>query len=310
MKSFRFHPIRVPALRAAVVAALALAHAALAQPSSTNTITGSISVPGERDTYTFSLTNRGRFYFDALTNVNTLKWSLEGPAGLLVDNRGFNASDAGSASVLSLVAGFYRLTVDADTSAKPNYSFRFVNLASAALITPGTVVSNHLAPGNETDFFQFTANAGDRFLFDRLFMTPGQNVWWRLIDPYDNEVFSTPVNDVGTVTQRVSGTYTLLVEGYVGNIGPVTNSFNVVPQGNTPPTPFTGTPLAIGSIASGSLTNAQTNAYTFSLAADARLAFDTLTNSPNVQLTRCVRGHWLLDVDGAIEKVIVGATFP
>lgn len=263
--------------------ALTAGSTALAQPSSTNTITGSISVPGERDVFTFSLTNRARYYFDSLTNLSTLHWSLEGPAGQLINNRGFNVSDAGNAPVLSLVPGFYRLTVDADSTNTPSYAFRLVNLAAAALLTPDTVVSNTLAPGNETDFYQFTANAGDPFVFDRQFLTSGQNVWWRLLDPYGNEVFSSGFNDVGTVTQQVTGTYTLLIEGYVNNDAPATYSFIADRGVNSPLPPLTGTPLTLGQIVFGSLTNTSTNDFLFTLAGDARVTFDSLTNSPSMQ---------------------------
>ncbi len=61
--------------------ALLVPQAARAQTAATNIFTGTISVPGERDVFTFNLTNRPRFAFDALTNIATLNWSLEGPAG-------------------------------------------------------------------------------------------------------------------------------------------------------------------------------------------------------------------------------------
>ena len=48
---------------------------ALAQVSSTNVVTGTISVPGERDQFVFSISNRTSFYFDALSNVSQLNWS-------------------------------------------------------------------------------------------------------------------------------------------------------------------------------------------------------------------------------------------
>jgi len=266
----------------AIGVALTFVLSAVAQPSSTNTITGTISVPGERDVFTFSLTNRARYYFDALTNTGSLNWSLEGPAGEIVNDRRFNSSDAGSASVLSLAAGFYRLTVEADSTNTPNYAFRLVNLAAAALLTPDTVVSNTLAPGSETDLYQFAATAGDPFVFDRLFLTVGQSVWWRLLDPYGNQVFSTPFSDEGTVTQRVTGTYTLLVEGYPGNDAPATYSFIADRGINTPLPPLTGTAMTLGSVVSGNLNNVSTNAFIFTLAGDTRVVFDNLTNSPSV----------------------------
>ena len=256
-----------------------------AQVASTNIVQGNISIAGEGDVFTFTLASNGRYYFDALSNIANLKWSLEGPTGPLVTDRAFTSSDGFNSTtpVISLKPGFYRLTIESGNGTTNGYAFRLMDLASAALITPGTVVSNTLIPGNRTDLYQFTAAAGDQLFFDRTFLTSGLSVYWRLIDPYGNEVFEGPFNDVNTITQRVSGTYTLLIEGNLSQTGTGSYSFNVVPQGNTPPVPFTGTPLTIGQVYSGSLTNTSTNAYTFTLASDARLVFDTLTNTPGLQ---------------------------
>lgn len=283
-------------VRASLCALLVLP--AAAQTSTTNTITGSISVPGERDVYTFSLTNRARYYFDSLTNVSTLNWSLDGPTGSVVTRRSFTSSDGSSAGTVgvALNPGYYQLTVDCDNSNTNSYAFRFVELTAAALVTTGTVISNSLSPGKETDLYQFTSAAGDRLLFDRLTVDAGLSVWWRLLDPYGNEVFSTPFNDVSSITQRVAGTYTLLLEGAVANADPGFYSFNIVLQGNTPPAPFTGTPITIGSIVSGTLTNAATNFFTFSLATNKVLVFDNLTNSPGT--TAFVEGPPGLVVNG------------
>jgi hypothetical protein len=259
--------------------------AAVAQSSSTNVVRGSIDVPGERDVYTFSLANRARYYFDALTNVSSINWSLESAAGTLVDNRPFGSSDAGNASVLSLEPGFYRLTVDGSGITTNAYSFRFVDLATAGLISPGTLVTNQLNPGTRTDFYQFNSLAGDRLLFDRITTPPAGNIWWRLFDPYANEVFSGGFSDVNNITQRVDGVYTLVIEGYVGNTAVAPYSFSVVLQGNTPPAPFTGTPMSIGTLVSGTLTNVSTNDYVFTVAATTRVVMDTLTNSPSMNWT-------------------------
>ena len=140
-------------------------------------------MPGKLDVYTFSLASRARYYFDTLTNTPSVNWSLEGPAGVLVNNRQMASSDAGNYPVLLLEPGFYKLTVDGDGSVTNSYAFRFVDLAAASLIVPGTLVTNTLSPGAETDFYQFTSAAGDRLFFDRLTAPPSINLYWRLIDP-------------------------------------------------------------------------------------------------------------------------------
>src|SRR4051812_34910898 len=56
-------------------------------------VTGAISLPGERDAYTFTLDTASRFYFDSLTNNSQLNWVLTGPSGFSL-NRTFDGSDA------------------------------------------------------------------------------------------------------------------------------------------------------------------------------------------------------------------------
>src|SRR5579883_163600 len=139
-----------------------------AQVSPPSVTAGTISAPGERDIYTFSVTNTGaRFYFDSLSNLTSIAWSLTGPEGPVVSLRPFSASDAGLAPqpVLALVPGYYRLTVEGTGGATNGYALRLIDLSAASLLTPGTLVSNTLSPGTRTDLYQFSAAAGDQFQF-------------------------------------------------------------------------------------------------------------------------------------------------
>src|SRR5207249_1222437 len=108
-----------------------------------------IGVPGERDRYTFSLASAGRFYFDTLTNSNTISWTLTGPAGTLVNARLLGSSDSFDFSgnpAMPLGAGDYTLTVDGAGDVTGPYQFRFVDLASAVALTPATPVSGDFTP--------------------------------------------------------------------------------------------------------------------------------------------------------------------
>src|SRR6185312_14068492 len=101
-------------------------------------------------------------YFDSLTNDASLNWTLTGPRGVEVPSRSFTASDSASISnpVLNLIAGNYTLTVSASGDHTANYSFRLSNLASATPIVLGNPISGTLSSGTNTDFYQFTAQAG------------------------------------------------------------------------------------------------------------------------------------------------------
>ena len=261
-----------------------MAPTAEAQVGSTNIVRGELSVPGEIDRFSFNLSTRTRLYFDSLTNLGTVRWTLEGPTRVHVDIRPFNQSDAGDGSILQLEAGYYRLDVDGFNESTNGYAFRLMNLDSARLLTPDTVVSNTLPLGNETHLYRFTANAGDQFSFKRVFVSAPGNLWWRLIDPYNNELFSRGFSDNPPLTLRASGEYTLLIEGYASNQEPLRYSFLPDFLGNTPPPPLPGPAYTLNTIVNGELVNVSTNFYHFSLNEETRVLVDSLTNSPGLQL--------------------------
>lgn len=248
-----------------------------AQTTLTNVIRGEIAYPGERDTYTFSLAGPKRFYFDALTNLSALRWSLGGASGILVTNRSFTGTDGNNGNPLQLLpGGDYVLTVEASGGVTNGYAFRFVDLSEAALIAPGTVVTNGAFLPRSADFYQFTAAAGDQFTFTRLAATGSP--YWRLLGPYGNYFFQQNMANVGTTTLPDAGTYLLFVESDITTATTNLYSFTVNAVGNSPRV-FTGTPLAFGTTYSGDLVpNGVTNSFTFSVAQPRWMVFDSLTN--------------------------------
>jgi hypothetical protein len=256
------------------------------------TVNGDITVPGESDAYTFTLGGAGRFVFDAQTDNGALQWSLTGPGGsTIITNRNFQSSDSFDQAdiLLNLPAGPYTLTIDATADATGAYQFRLLDFASATAVTPGTPVSSTLNPGTETDLYKLTVvNAGDTFNFDST--SPGVNASWRLFDPFGNPIFSgTPslATDQGPppLILGATGDYTLVVEGRRNaGAGAQSYMFNVVPQGNNPPNPITGTALTLGSVTSGSIAVVgEQDSFQFTLAAPAKLYFDSLTNNTNMR---------------------------
>src|SRR5262249_28779649 len=76
------------------------------------------------------------------------------------------------------------------------------------------------------------------------------------------------------------GTYTLLMEGLIGDTGTGTYTFNVSSSA------ITSTPLALGSTVNGTLaTPGSQDRYTFTLAGSTLLYFDSLTNNFNLNWT-------------------------
>src|SRR5262249_47192012 len=111
---------------------------------------------------------------------------------------------------------------------------------------------------------------------------------WRLIGPFGNLVFvnsfaNTTTSDVGPLTLGAAGPYTLLLEGAVTDTAAGTYTFNVAPQGNTPPALPTGTPLTLGTTVSDTIAAAgEQDRYIFTLAQPTLLYFDALTNNANL----------------------------
>ncbi|HMC71614.1 MAG TPA: hypothetical protein VKJ07_20820, partial [Mycobacteriales bacterium] len=191
-------------------------------------IDGAIAHPGEMDRYTFTLAQRTRLYFDALTDSQVF-WTLTGPTGTVVAGRNLRTSDsADNYPLLDLVTGNYTLTFDASGDDVVAYAFRLIDTASATPITPGTAVSGQLNPGSETDLNRFDVSAGQRFFFDNLSFTG--DAYWRLLTPYGDQVFNTFAStDVDATTLSAPGTYFLSMEGRRYVTTPSSYRFNVQP---------------------------------------------------------------------------------
>jgi RHS repeat-associated protein len=249
-------------------------------------VAGTIAQPRQRDQYTFTLANTTLTYFDNLTNDANLLWSLQGPAGTAVSGRQFVVSDGSSVAnpVLRLVPGDYTLTVERTGDSTGAYQFAFWKLADATPLTPGAPVNGSLAPADETDLYRFDAAAGDRFSFNVQARTGAPNATWRLLDPYGNVLFNTGFASVATLTLPQPGSYTLLIEGRLGDTATGNYTFTVQPQGTVPPpAPPPSTPYALGGTVSDSIAAAgEQDRYSFTLASDSLLYFDSLTNNQNL----------------------------
>ena len=201
-----------------------------------DSIQGRIRQAGQRDIYTFALTQDSQLYFDSLSDSG-LTWTLTGPRGTVMSGRALLSSNAneygGSNPVLNLVAGSYTLVIDGSADAIGPYAFRLLDLTqTGTAITPGTPVTAQLFPGNATNVYHFPANQGDQFFFDMRSVTDA-DAYWRLIDPYGQQIFYAGLGtDIDVTTLVSTGTYTLLIEGRRYNVEPNAYRFNVQPVHN------------------------------------------------------------------------------
>jgi hypothetical protein len=238
---------------------------------------GAIEHVGQLVNYTFTLSEAStRVYFDAMTDSSNVRWSLSGPRGALVSGRHFQQSDSvDGLSLFDLPAGDYKLTIAGYQDYTGEFRFRLLDLAAATILAPGTPVSGILTPANETDVYQFTVNAGERYFFDRISEVAG-NIYWRLLDPWGRTVWgANNFNaDAGLFTLAYDGIYTLLMEGRRNVGGNAFYSFNVQPVADDLAS------LTLGAAVNGTIEHvAQQDHYHFRLEADSALYFDSNTNS-------------------------------
>ena len=207
------------------------------------TVTGLIPVPGQRQVYTFTLPVAATLYFDALTNAD-FYWRLDAAWGQVVNWRSFTATDSSDIAdpSLPLPAGSYTLTVAGDSFVVTGgYQFRLLNFASATPFTPGTVVSNTLAPADATVLYQFNGVAGQSYYFNGLPSAGfSYQPYCRLYGPLGNILFGQTVNaNVDTFTLAQSGACTLTVEGRIYDTHPSGSyAFNLVPDPPISPQPL------------------------------------------------------------------------
>ncbi|MFA7602290.1 MAG: LamG domain-containing protein, partial [Novosphingobium sp.] len=247
-----------------------------------NGVTGRIAVPGEEVRYAFTLDKHTFALFDSLTDNSSLRWTLTGPEGVEVDARRFDQSDSSSFSgspVLKLGPGAYVLTVAGTADFTGAFNFRLSDLANATPLALGTRVAAPLTPANATAAYRFAANAGESFFFDALGSVNG--VRWRLIDPAGNLVFNqTTLTDIDGLKLDVTGTYTLLIEGVVGQGTVASYDFAIYPMA------VQDAPLTIGQRVAAAISQpGESDRYSFTLAQPTRLLLDSFTNSSTLNWT-------------------------
>jgi hypothetical protein len=257
-----------------------------------NPVLGSLDVPGETDRYTFSLTADQRLLFDALEGDTGVHWSLDGPRGAEVTDRAFDATGYWANPALDLVPGDYTITVDGSGDTTGSYAFQIHDLASAAILPLGTPITETLDPGNGAALYQFAAQAGDRIYFDSQDYTG--SVYYTLLDSFAQPVFADVFsgNDLDVQTLTVTGTYTLLVDGYFYQTDPATVTFSLQPVTDDSASLPLGTPVT-GDIAH----TGQQDHYDFSLSAPAVLYFDFLA-SDNASLNVTLAGPRGIEMSG------------
>jgi subtilase family serine protease len=240
--------------------------------------TGTLGVPGEQHRFTFTLAQPTDVLFDSRTN-NTMRWTLTGPTGVLVNDRSLNNSDGPNFdSFLRLPAGDHTLSLTTPGEVLGGYAFVLRTLDSGSALTLNTTVNGGLNPANATVLYQFNATAGDRMRFQQLSQTGIPSSVWRLRDPAGDLVWGNYFN--GSIQSNLlarTGTYTLQLEGHVAEPNNGTFSFSTTTFTPTPPPGPSGTAITLGQTVSNTLPTAATvDSYLLTLSQPGRLYVDYL----------------------------------
>ena len=267
------------------------------------TVTNTITQPGQLNTYTFSVTSETAAVFDSLTNNSNLQYSLTGPSGTLANQVSFSSADGrstGSNTRLDLVPGSYTLVVSGQNGATAPYAFRLLDLATATPIAYGNAITGTLgdagasgaasAPGTQTTLYRFTGAVGDQITLNDT--QSSGTIGLRVFDPYGKQIVQQSFSRTNPITLTVAGTYTVLVEGYIGNTAAATYAFSISNSGPVSVPALTGTAITLGQTVSGTLAAAnETDDYVFTINTPTRINFDPLTTPYSTSLS----ATWQLD---------------
>lgn len=214
-----------------------------------STVNGTLAEPGERDLFTFAGTAGQRLYYDALDrDFESINARLLSPTGTIL----WEVNHASDRDPITLTqTGSYSLVLDGNAGTVGDYSFRLLDLASAAAMNLTTPISGSLNPRSRTDAYQFNGTKGQRISFDSLSAT-ASDANWRLISPA-NVILATGniVTDLPRVVLPQTGAMVLLIEGTAENVTPLNYQVQLADASEAPvATTGLGTIVA-GNVAAG-----------------------------------------------------------
>jgi len=228
-------------------------------------IAGTISAPGEEDSYAITFAEPTRVSFDSLT-PSELNWRLSGPGDVNVgstldraDGRSRNAP-----ALLDVARGTYNLTVSGQEAQTGAYAFALNDLADDPELSFGPEQTVTLPPAGQ-QVFHFEAQAGDVLHLDIL--EAETNAGSLSIVRPDGGVERTNTLRDTTRTLDRPGRYTLILDADLDETAPVPIRFRATlgTQEIFTYTPGTTTTAMID-------TPGERHIHHFSLGADTRVA--------------------------------------
>ncbi len=239
-------------------------------------VTGTRSVPGEVQTFSFEGMAGQEVFFDAIGGLFNVTWTTTSPGGpVLYSTR--TTTDA--ASIALPENGTYTITVGAANQSQiGDFGFRIWEVPQNVTVPvqlETNVSATRSVPG-EIQTFSFDAVAGQQVFFDAiggLF-----NATWSATTPGGATLFSTrTTSDAGAIDLPETGTYTITVgaanQSQTGDFG-----FRLweVPQNET-------TPIQLGTVESENRTvPGELFTYSFDAVAGQDVYFDAISGQFNM----------------------------
>src|SRR6266446_7083650 len=135
--------------------------------ASSNTYSGTISLPGQEDRFTFTGMAGQRLYYDALDyDFDAINVQLISPSGAIPFVNGNSDSDVGPFTLTE--TGAYTLLLKGSGDTTGDYSFRLIDVsqAPAQSLTFDTTVNGTNVPVTSASVYRFTGTNGQRLFFD------------------------------------------------------------------------------------------------------------------------------------------------
>ncbi|WP_375494252.1 beta strand repeat-containing protein, partial [uncultured Nostoc sp.] len=235
-----------------------------------STVNGTISKPGENDTYTFTGTFGQQLFFDGLnSNDPGFTVRLISPSGIDVKD-GRLYQDFGPDSGYTLKeSGTYKLVIDGDAGNTGDYSFRLLDKADATPYTLDTTVSGTFT-GRESYTYRFSGTQGQYIYIDQ--QAGDYNNYWNLYGPGGQYITSNYLYADQELALPYTGDY-FLVES-ANNSGNPNYKFRIA----TPSLPTTA--YTLGSTVNGTISKpGENDTYTFTGTFGQQLFFDGLNSN-------------------------------